>query len=423
MALTRVSTFSSKKNSPWCNDAPPVEEKKKDDPYARYDNQPWAGAEVAHEIHDIDPEVQKRVEKIYGDWADANPNAAMDEVVMKKLYLAGGFHVVKSILEKQQRVISLEHSMQMADLRILICMRAAERVLQKHDGKWKIYRSDSGNQNSGMSSDIDQTIYVYEYDETTRQWRRNEKLDSQFIREFTEAFKETTADPKNNVAGLDVSHLDVATIAGRDRFPDWRLATSQLDVEARRSGARPFLEHAVATVEGLRDTPGAYTYCGAVVQQMQLRVLKGIMESLKIGPDATDPADAHVIKTKVDGKEVDQRIEIDPRLTKAGLRWLVCCEFMLDPATKTIVPREVFQSTDSPDRPGAIQVMFDGLAPKLVRGHAYDAAVANYLEFMHHLRDTRRLSITSAPSTTASGSSMPLRRGRAARRRRRFTRS
>ena len=50
----------------------------------------------------------------------------------------------------------------------------------------------------------------------------------------------------------------------------------------------------------------------------------------------------------------------------------------------------------------AIKVMFDGLEPILVRGHAYDCAVANYLEFMHHLHDKYpAVKYFLRPSTTA----------------------
>ena len=141
---------------------------------------PTPDATAGAHVHEVGAEKLKEVERIYQKTTGGKADSVIDEAGMQQLYKAGGFAVLKTLIEN--RVISVEHSMQMADLRILMCMKATERVLASHQGKWKIYRSDSGNQNSGMASDIDQTVFVYVKDDKTGHWQRAEGLDSVFVR-------------------------------------------------------------------------------------------------------------------------------------------------------------------------------------------------------------------------------------------------
>ena len=274
---------------------------------------------------------------------------------MKAVYQAGDFETVKTLIEqnKIRNDKTASHSIDMADLRILMMVETFESI--SREKKWKIYRSDSGNQSAGMSSDVDQTIFVYEYKDG--RLVRNENLDVDFINLFRERFQK--------MHGLSVESLDIATIAGKDKYPDWRLTAVQLDHE----GKRPVRQHAAETMTALRKTPGAYTFCGAVIQQMQLRVADLVEQNLREGKSSPVPKD---------GREMHP--ELRAKMGEEGrLSWLACMEIGPgDTEDGAVRPREVFQET-------AIDVLFDSQKPKLLKGHSYDAAVANYLEFMKHL--------------------------------------
>jgi hypothetical protein len=297
---------------------------------------------------------QKRaeVQRIYEAFvATAGENARMDVEVMRRLYGVGDYATVKSLIE--DGVVKGNHSLDMADLRTALILETQARICEEHG--WKLYRSDSGNQSSGMRSDIDQTIYVYKRD-AHGNWIRSEADDARFIDIFQERFPQE--------ARFTLASLDVATIAGKDKFPDPRRSSRQIEA----GGGRPFSEHAATTMEALRKTPGAYTYCGAVVQQMQLRAMESIERQLRgDGAKPGVPREAHP--------------RLAPLLGDNGVNNLVCLAIGPDGEGRTR-PLEV--SIEE-----ARHVMFDGLSPALRKGHAYDASIANYLEYMHHLADAQ----------------------------------
>ncbi len=290
------------------------------------------------------------VKKAYDAWsARAGEKARMDRATMQEIYGAGDFATVKAVIENGG--IAATASLQMADLRSAMILEVTAEIAKANG--WKVVRSDSGNQASGMKSDIDQTVYVYERDGKGG-WKRSEAGDVEFIRQFREQFPGRT--------GFSLESLDVATIAGRDKFPDPRRTSVQLDAE----GLRKFSAHAAETMVALRLTPGAYTYCGAVVQQMQLRAEAAIDEMLRgQGKAPKPPREAHP--------------ELAGLLGENGVNNLVCLEVGPD--------EKGTWGVHEMSKEGAKGVMFDALPPALRPGHAYDAAVANYLEFMHHLKD------------------------------------
>lgn len=319
---------------------------------------PRATAKVAevrtggHEAVKVETPKMQAVRTVYGNTGGAG--APMTKARMKQIYAAGDFHTVKTLIE--DGVISKQHSMDMADMRILMCIETFEAFINSEGKKYKVYRSDSGNQNAGMSSDIDQTISVME--KVDGKWVRAEHVDVSLAKEFPERFRQQH--------GLSVEVLDIATIAGRDRPPEWRTTGVQLEAEGKRS----FEQHSAETMFTLRRTPGAYTYCGAIVQQMQLRVLDLIERNLAAGKDTPHKADPRSIHAELSGHAPELR-----------LNNLVCMAIGPGEGADTAVKvREVYQEE-------AVKIMFDGLKPQLIRGHAYDAAVANYFEFMHHLGD------------------------------------
>jgi len=311
-----------------------------------------------HAIKKVTPEKLAAVEKVYREWAGKSGGAAIPDTVMKEMYRLGGFETVKTLIEN--KVVSAAHSEQMADHRILMMFQTFEGVIADYAAKGRdvrVHRSDSGNQKAGMSSDVDQTIYVEEYKDGM--WQRVESLDPEVSDRFRERFAKDHR--------LSVEALDIATIAGKDKFPDWRITRVQVDAEGRR----PFTLHAEETLRALERTPGAYQECGAVVQQMQLRVEDLVERNLRQGKGDVRPAEPREMLQALRDRHAEFRLNQLAFLTIGRGD---------EADDRKVKVREAF-------RENAVRVVFDNLPPRLIAGHGYDAAVANYLEFTHHLHD------------------------------------
>ena len=115
-----------------------------------------------------------------------------------------------------------------------------------------------------MASDMDQTLAVYDVHPDGREVR-NAKADAELCALFKKRF-----DGKNK--GITTEHFDICSIAGSDKPPEWRLLQSQVD----EGNLRPVKLHVAETMVNLRKTPGAYTYMGAIVSEVQLRVAKAM---------------------------------------------------------------------------------------------------------------------------------------------------
>jgi hypothetical protein len=261
--------------------------------------------------------------------------------LMKALYGAAGggtqaFKTMALLIDKGLKHPSADfteagHSPDPINNRLSILMAEArdamiEQVINKvgAEKKIKVARSDSGNTTSGMKSDLDQTFYVFEYDEQKGEWVRNPDLD----RDFRMAFNAEWARQNPN---LTLDMLDIASIDGKNRFPDPR-ATEIVN----------YGDEYARTIVELRTTPGAYTTHGAVLQQMQLRALGAILAGnprafAVYGPPDGDPTGAW-----------ERHQQFDPDLAR--------------------------------------QTMFGkGRDPKIMQGLAFGAAVANQHELQHYM--------------------------------------
>jgi hypothetical protein len=81
--------------------------------------------------------------------------------------------------------ITKDHNILMAKAR---AYWIEETILKVSNDKWKVARSDSGNVQSGVKSDVDQTFYIYERSPDGNTWVRNPKLDGHFIKAFEQAW-------------------------------------------------------------------------------------------------------------------------------------------------------------------------------------------------------------------------------------------
>jgi hypothetical protein len=192
--------------------------------------------------------------------------------------------------------------------------------------KWEIARSNSGNIKSGMRSDLDQTFYVYRLDENGKRVR-DFGLDTEFVKQLKDTWN-TKFNPDGK--GLSLEMLDVVSIEGKLNFPD-----------ARAWPTHVYTEMCHGTIGALRNIPGAYTTYGAQLQQVTKRAWEALERGSELawqqfGP--RDPANP--------GGEYVKRAEPDLELA----RRTICLG-----------------------------------APELLRGHAFNAAVSNYLELLHYM--------------------------------------
>jgi len=280
-----------------------------------------------------------------GTYAGLSPEhkAAVRDLMVEVYAVAGdgqkAFKTVALLLDKglqhpsaafvkdahDAKPISHDASVLMAGARDAMIEDVILEVAQKHNPPWMIGRSDSGNQSSGMKSDLDQTFFVFEKNPKTGEFDvRVPQKDGEFLRAFASEWKQ-----RNPKLSLDM--LDVASIEGRNRFPDPRVVTfADYGKEFR------------GTIAKLRATPGAYTTYGAVLQQMQLRALAAIKER--------NPRSFARYGPPVEGGEGP---------------WGRLAEF---------------------DADFALRHMFgEGVDPKVMHGHAFGAAVANLVELQHYL--------------------------------------
>ncbi|MBN1257115.1 MAG: PASTA domain-containing protein, partial [Planctomycetes bacterium] len=133
-----------------------------------------------------------------------------------------------------------------------------------------IGRSDSGNPNSGMRSDLDQTFFVYKVDPDTGVKTRMPEWDQTFLEDFNTKWT-------GKYGELSLKMLDVVSIKGSARFPDPRFVSFETFSEA----------HLAAAAE-LRTMEGAYISPDAITQQVhkrQYETLMGLQEAGKIDPD------------------------------------------------------------------------------------------------------------------------------------------
>jgi len=271
--------------------------------------------------------------KVYNEWVANGADPGRLPSAMEAMYEAAGggaksfkkvAHLIakglkpEEVSDKSLRHLQVDeaHSRQMAAIREANIESVLADILKSRKGEWKIGRSDSGNPDSGMKSDLDQTLYVLKKG-PHGQWVRDLDADRELIREFERRWKE-------KFPNLSLDALDIASIEGKQRFPDPR--DTHLDFEGK------FLE----TIDTLRRTPGAYTYPGAVVQQMQFRALLAVLQG-------------------TERSFMEYELGDDGEMRKLPF-----------------------------DEDYAQRVLF-GISPALMPGHAYGAAVANYLELQKYM--------------------------------------
>lgn len=288
---------------------------------------------------------QEAAVRAYEDWKKAgSPTRPMDAEGMRSIYQAAGndhgaFKLVAKLIAEGK--INDTHSQQMAVMRDQLIDARLKEI--GHANGWRIARSDSGNQTSGMKSDLDQTFFVFRRDKQTGQWVRDPDLDGLLIEKFIGKWE--------GGPPITLDALDVASIEGRNRFPH------PLDVTVE--GYHKEFER---VIRALRNTPGAYTTWGAVAQQMQFRAFGAVM--------ADNPRAFRIYEPDEKGNwRKFPPDEFDALPSEERAKWL--------------------EQHGSQWHEEAVRTMF-GNEPELMKGFAFGTALANHAEMQKYMDLTKK---------------------------------
>lgn len=317
---------------------------------------------------------RRRVQKIYMDWPGVK-NTRLPREVFLRMLRVGDYETIKALVRGNK--IAKVHAHDMADLRLEMVLESADRVVKQFraDGiEIRVTRSDTGNVLSGIVSDVDQTFYVDRFDAETGKWVRDPTLDWKFNRLLATDFAGQSRLADAPGWRLTLADVDVQSVAGRDRFPDWRTVNVDLSGDIDQS----LIKKALAAKLALRWTQGAYSRVGAIIQQMDVRAWNAI----------NDLPEDRVRLGVEDPVERSRGRKRHPALSLPRLADLVAIEIGAERPGHPIRRRPL-------TRRDAKRVVLDSLPPRLLPGHAFDAAV-EYLMW-HSAEEGNALSRAKLP--------------------------
>lgn len=162
---------------------------------------------------------------------------------------------------------------------------------------------DSGNKNSGIASDVDQTVFVIPKDKAAELKIDENAVIKEFNAKFEKAF------------GVHPERLGIESLNGADFFPDWRQAHSldKVGTSANDLGkeASSFMKEADRVVNEKRKNPEAYRSEGQLKSQAEGRGYEALQEHSQRMRDlreANDRIEEH--KANADLSEGDRKTKI-----------------------------------------------------------------------------------------------------------------
>ena len=253
------------------------------------------------------------------------------------------------------------------------------------DGKLTIGMLDSGNKNSGIASDVDQTVFVTPRDVGEGMKPRPvtvEEVIKQFNAEFEAKF------------GCHPERMGIECMNGNDFYPDWRQQHSSkaLSMEARR------------VVHEKRKNPEAYRSEGELKIQAEGRGYEALQQHHE------RVAELEKAKTRIEEirKDRTQVPEADQaRINKIEAELL--SKFQNKYSARSIAELEQKFSKDSPwtevrnnpDGEPHISQMEDPkgkvlkVEPELARRFAFDGSWDNWVMYEHHAHNRRKYLLRS----------------------------
>lgn len=255
---------------------------------------------------------------------------------------------------------------------------------------------DSGNKNSGIASDVDQTVFVMPKDAARKLGIDENKV----IAEFDAQFKKTF--------GVPPSRLGIESLNGADFFPDWRQAhsTDKVGTGAHEIGkqATAFMEEADRVVGEKRKNPEAYRSEGQLKSQAEGRGYEALQEHHQRVRDLVEAKDRI--------ESIEKNPELDDAKRKgqiAGIEAELLKKYNKNYPAGSMAELEAKFHKDSPwtevgwDEKGNLAT--DQLAdpkdkvlankPEFHKRFAFDGAWDNWIMYEHHPHNRRKYLLRS----------------------------
>ncbi len=305
------------------------------------------------------------------------------------LFAKHPFAEVEAIAKQKgdKRLVSEADSRKLGAMRREMINQAMGEAIKELDprGVLTIGMLDSGNKNSGIASDVDQTVFVVPKDVGAH---LSPPVDeAAVIRRFNEKFERKF--------GVTPERMGIESLNGADFYPDWR---------QKQSVAR-FVEEADRVVDEKRKNPEAYRSEGQLKSQAEGRGYEALQEhhrrvadlrasEEKIENLSRDPrlsegerraqADAETRRLLEKYKEKYPAASLEELRAKLSLDspWT---EVRIDPRTGAPV---VSQVEDPKSKVLANQ-------PEFAKRFAFDGAWDNWMMFEHHPHNRRKYLLRS----------------------------
>ncbi len=335
-------------------------------------------------IEDAKKVIAEQVKKF-----DADP----DLKHVGELFEKHPFEVVEAIAKAKS--LDGDTSMKLAEARRSMINEAMSSALQKVDpGKLlSIGMLDSGNKNSGIASDVDQTLFLTPRGELDKILKAKGISESKMINDVIKAFD---AEFKAKY-GCTPARLGIECMNGADFFPDWR---------AQQSSASYELE-VDRVVKEKRLNPEAYRSEGQLKSQAEGRGYAALAEhSMRVV--ALDTIRSQLDEFKKAGRsDADIKAE-ETRLVKQylqdfdGLKPKGNSMAALADELKRVAPWTEVEWDRSTDPPKPkIEHLVDTrnkvlkLEPEFQKRFAFDGAWDNWLMFEHHPPNRKKYLLRS----------------------------
>ncbi len=283
----------------------------------------------------------------------ASQHAADPVAAAKEVFSQLNFHEVKTLIDAGRLPPAV--SKLLGDGRVAMMAQAIEATLQAEGktGSFTVGVLDSGNKDSGIGSDIDQTLILLPTDPT-----KPVGMDvADFIHRLEANFR--------RLHGFPPLRMEIESIDGRDFFPDWRAEHQTLkafEMEARRVVLAKTPNNALYRSEAELKINAEGR--GVAALKKHFAALEQLQRQREALADADLP----------EAERAARRAQIDADLAKllAKSPWI---EFRVNPQTGTVV-------TDLETDPR--QRGFLPNDPEIVRRFAFDGVYDNWLMFESH---------------------------------------
>jgi len=349
-------------------------------------------AEVAEDPHasqgDLDQArkvVAEQVRKLQGEPGNLKH--------VGEIFVKHPFEAIEKIAKAKE--IPEPVSRKLSEARRSMIDQAMAGVLEKIDpgGRLTIGMLDSGNKNSGIASDVDQTLFLVPREALNEVLRERNLSESGLIDEVIRTFNTEF----ERIHDCAPERLGIESMNGADFFPDWRAnqTTGTLSMEADRVVGRK------------RDNPEAYRSEGQLKSQAEGRGYEALREH------SQRVAELDQLKESLEGIEAS----VKPEAERAGERKRLTDEFVRECQSRGFRGNSVaaleaeferlspwtevgWDHGSAPPKTRTARLVDTRqkvlkLKPELAKRFAFDGAWDNWLMFEHHPHNQKKYLLRS----------------------------